>query len=111
MGADGGMLDRLGAVKNEREFEEIRPDLLAYIKKQKVDKETKKMLTNIAKGTFQPVRGRANAAIKIISSLKANSVMESFDDFASSILSNIKFDSKDYELDLMELNEKVKRTK
>lgn len=105
MGSDGGMLDRLGMIKNEREFEEIRPDLIAYIKKQKVDKETKKMLTDIAKGTFQPVRGRANAAIKIISSLKANSIMESFDDFASSILENIKFDINDFKLDLMEISE------
>lgn len=107
LGSDGGMLDRLKHVKSEKGFEELRPELISYIKKQKIDKDTKKMLTNIANGPFQAVRGRANAAIKIMSSLKSANITESvdFDDFAASIMANISFDENDFRLDMMEIVE------
>jgi hypothetical protein len=112
LGSDGGMLDKLGNIKNEREFEDLRPEIIKYIKKQKIDKDTKKMLVDVAKGPFQAIRGRANAAVKIMSSLKSANITESFDDFVNGYISNCKFNTTDFKLDLMEINEvKNKRNK
>jgi hypothetical protein len=98
------MMDRMSGIKNEREWEELRPDLIAYLKKQKIDKIKKDMLINIAKGPFQAIRGRANAAIKIISSLKMENITESFDELASRYASSFDFDMNDFMIDLQEVH-------
>lgn len=102
-GSGDSMISRLESVKNEREWEELKPDLLTYIKKQKIDKDRKKMLSDIAKGPFQAVRGRANAAIKIISALKSASIMESFDELAAMYASSFQYDENDFLIDLLEV--------
>jgi hypothetical protein len=98
------MMDRMSKIKNEREWEELRPDLIAYLKKQKIDKIKKDMLINIAKGPFQAIRGRANAAIKIISSSKTENITESFDELASRYASSFNLDVNDFMIDLQEVN-------
>lgn len=105
LGSGDGMVKRLEQVKNEREFEEIRPDLINYLKKLKIDKPRRDMLINTAKGPFQAIHGRATAAIKIVSALKADNITESFDDVAGRILSRFSFDMDDYKIDLMEITE------
>ena len=97
------MIDRLEGIKNEKEWDELRPDLLKYIKKQKIDKDRKKMLNDLAKGPFQAIRGRASAAIKIVSALKAAAITESFDELASIYASSFNFDRTDFLLDLQEV--------
>jgi hypothetical protein len=107
--SDGGMLDRLGNIKNEREWEEIRPDLISYIKKLKLPKETKNEMVKIANSAFLPVKNRSNSAFKLRSMLKSYQIEESFDDFAARILQSTEFDEIDYKLDLMEvISEKSK---
>jgi hypothetical protein len=99
-----GMITRMGKIKNEREWEEIRPDLIAYLKDQKIDKNKKDMLINLANGPFQATRGKANAAIKIISSLKVENINESFDELASKYASSFNLDMNDFLIDLQEVN-------
>lgn len=98
------MMVRMGAVKNEREWEELRPDLIKYLKKQKIDKAKKDMLVNMAKMPFQAIRGRANTAVKIISSLKAENITESFDELASKYASSFNLDINDFTIDLQEVH-------
>lgn len=98
------MITRMGKVKNEREWEELRPDLIAYLQKQKIDKNKKAMLINLANGPFQATRGKANAAIKIISSLKVENITESFDELASKYSSSFNLDINDFLIDLQEVN-------
>ena len=102
-GSGDNMMQRLESIKNEREWEEIRPDLLSYIKKQKIDKDRKKMLSDIAKGPFQAIRGRANAAIKIMSALKSAAITESFDELATKYASSFNYDENDFLIDLLEV--------
>lgn len=99
-----GMITRMGKIKNEREWEELRPDLIAYLEEQKIDKNKKDMLINLAKGPFQATRGKANAAIKIISSLKVENINESFDELASRYASSFNLDINDFLIDLQEVN-------
>lgn len=110
LGVGDNMINRLGQVKNEKQFDDIRPDLIDYLKKLKMDKSRRDMLIGIAKGPFQAIRGRATAAVKILNSLKADNITESFDSIAGSILERFSFDEDDYKLDLMEiLEEKSKK--
>lgn len=100
----GGMIQRLENIKNEKQWEELRPDLIKYIKKQKIDKDRKKMLNDIAKGPFQAIRGRANAAIKIISALKSAAITESFDELACMYAESFSdIDMNDFLIDLQEV--------
>lgn len=103
LGGGDNMMQRLEGVKNEKEWEELRPDLQKYIKKQKIDKDRKKMLTDLSKGPFQAIRGRASAAIKIISALKAAAITESFDELAASYASSFDVDMNDFLIDLQEV--------
>lgn len=110
IGSGDSMIQRLEQVKTDKGFDELRPDLISYLKKLKIDKDRKKILVDIANGPFQATRGRATAAIKIISMLKADNITESFDDIAGNILQQFSFDEDDYKLDLMEvLEEKSKK--
>lgn len=106
-----GMMARMNAIKNEREWEEIRTDLIAYLKKQKIDKDKKKMLIDIAKGPFQAIRGKANAAVKIISSLKVENITESFDQIANKYASSFNLDINDFFIDLQEVGTLIKKRK
>lgn len=103
LGGGDDMIQRLEGVKNEKEWEEIRPDLLTYLKKQKIDKDRKKMLTDLAKGRFPAIRGRANAAIKLVTALKAAAITESFDELANSYASSFDVDINDFMIDLQEV--------
>lgn len=105
------MIQRLEAVKNEKEWEELRTDLLQYIKKQKIDTDRKKMLSDIAKGSFQPIRGRASAAVKIISALKAAAITESFDELAASYINECNIDVNDFLIDLQEVKVLMEKSK
>jgi DNA-binding FrmR family transcriptional regulator len=111
IGSGDNMMQRLEGIKNEREWDEIRPDLIKYIKKQKIDKDRKKMLVDLAKGPFQAIRGRASAAIKIITSLKADSIKESFDQLAASYASSFDIDMNDFLIDLQEVKSLISRRK
>jgi hypothetical protein len=103
LGGGDDMIQRLEGVKNEKEWEEIRPDLLVYLKKQKIDKDRKRMLTDLAKGRFQAIRGRANAAIKLVTALKAAAITESFDELANKYASSFNVDLNDFMIDLQEV--------
>jgi hypothetical protein len=103
LGGGDDMIQRLEGVKNEKEWEEIRPDLLTYLKKQKIDKDRKKMLTDLAKGRFQAIRGRANAAIKLVTALKAAAITESFDELANAYAASFDVDINDFMIDLQEV--------
>jgi hypothetical protein len=108
--SDGGMLDRLGNVKNEREWDELLPDLLTYINGLKLPKEIKKEMEKLANSAFLPVKNRPTSAFKLRTMLKNHQIEESFDDFAARILQSTEFDEIDYKLDLMEvLSEKSKK--
>lgn len=97
------MVTRLGDIKNEREFEEIQPDLLNYIKGLKISKEQKAALKSLASGPFVTRKGAPNAAFKIRSSLKASQISESFDEVAQNILKGISFDEDEYKCDMIEM--------
>jgi hypothetical protein len=97
------MIQRLGTIKNEKEWEDLRPDLTSYIKKQQIDKDRKKMLMDMVKAPFQPIRGRVNTAVKILSALKAAAITESFDELAAMYASSFNFDRTDFLLDLQEV--------
>jgi hypothetical protein len=99
------MMERLEKIKSEGEWEEIRPELIKYIKKQKIDKDRKKMLVDLAKGPFQAIRGKISTAIKIISALKAENITESFDELANMYASSFIFDQNDFLLDLQEVKQ------
>jgi len=103
LGKGDDMMQRLENVKNEKEWEELRSDLIAYIKKQKIDKDRKKMLTDMAKGRLQAIHGRASAATKLISALKAAAITESFDELANSYASSFDIDLNDFMIDLQEV--------
>ncbi len=97
------LLDRLAHIKNEREYEEIKPELIEYIDHADISKDLKKSLTAVANGPFLPRKGRSNAAVKIRSSLNSARLSESFDSYAGRILKESIIDTTDYELDLLEL--------
>jgi len=61
------------------------------------------MLTDLAKGRFQAIRGRANAAIKLITALKAAAITESFDELANKYASSFDVDLNDFKIDLQEV--------
>lgn len=103
LGKGDDMIQRLENVKNEKEWEELRSDLIAYIKKQKIDKDRKKMLTDMAKGRLQAIRGRASAATKLISALKSAAITESFDELANKYASSFNVDINDFMIDLQEV--------
>lgn len=103
LGKGDDMIQKLENVKNEKEWEELRSDLIAYIKKQKIDKDRKKMLTDMAKGRLQAIHGRASAATKLISALKAAAITESFDELANSYASSFDVDLNDFKIDLQEV--------
>lgn len=99
----GGMMDRLGAINNERQFEEIKPDLLEYIDGLEVDDIQKNALRQLANGKFVVRKGAPNAAFKIRSSLKSSQITESFDSYARRILQVNRFDHDDYKLNMIEV--------
>jgi hypothetical protein len=99
------MVKRLENVKTEKQFEDLRPDLINYIKSLKIDKFKKDTMVNIANQPFAPIRGRATSAVKLIAMLKADNITESFDDFFEQILSEFSYDEDDYKLDMMEIVE------
>jgi hypothetical protein len=99
----GGMFDRLGSINNERQFEELKPELLKYIEGLDLDEGQKRAVQQLANGKFVVRKGAPNAAFKIRSLLKTAQITESFDDFATRILRSSQFDSDDYKLDMIEL--------
>jgi len=105
VGSGDGMVKRLENVKTEKQFEDLRPDLINYIKSLKIDKFKKDTMVNIANQPFAPIRGRATSAVKLIAMLKADNITESFDDFFEQILSEFSYDEDDYKLDMMEIVE------
>ena len=101
-GADN-ILKRLQNVKTDKQFEDIRPDLVEYIEKLDVDANYKKMLLSLANGPFTSSRG-ANAAIKIVSSLKSRDIsLESFDNIFEKIINEKAWDEDDFKIDTMEI--------
>jgi hypothetical protein len=101
--SEEGMLGRLGAINNERQFDEIKPELMAYIDDLELDDTQKNALRQLANGKFVVRKGAPNAAFKIRSSLKSSQIEESFDDYAAKLLSKSRFDVDDYKLDMIEL--------
>lgn len=99
----GGMMDRLGAINNERQFEELKPALLEYIDGLELDDTQKNALRQLANGKFVVRKGSPNAAFKIRSSLKSSQITESFDDYASKLLAANRFDIDDYKLNMIEV--------
>lgn len=97
------MLSKLGNIKNEREFEEIRPELVQYIDSQPISDDQKNSLRALANGKFVTRKGTPNAAFKIRSSLKSSQLSESFDSFAGSVLIKTGVDQDDFALDLIEI--------
>lgn len=99
-----GMMDKLGHVKNEREWEEIKPELQKYIKGLKdISKDQKNSLIGLAKGPFLTRKGAANTPFKIRSSLKSAQIAESFDNLVGSYLLSTSVDHNDFKLDMIEL--------
>jgi hypothetical protein len=105
VGKGDGMVKRLENVKTEKQFEDLRSELLDYIKKLKIDKFKKDTMLNIAKQPFTPTRGKATAAVKLIGMLKSDNITESFDNLYESIIGNVSYDEDDYKLDMMEIIE------
>lgn len=97
------MITRLSHVKSEREFEELKPELLEYIKSAKLDKMQKDAINNIANGKFVARKGAPNAAVKIRSLLKTANVNESFDFIFNNRLKGTKFNNTDFKLNIMEV--------
>jgi len=97
------MMERLGNVKNEREFEELRPDLITYLKSQKLPKDQKNSLIALANGPFLSRKGAANTPFKIRSSLKSSQISESFEEIMRRSLEGCSFDETDFKLDVIEL--------
>lgn len=97
------MMNRLGAISNERQFDEIKPELLNYIDSLEIDDVQKNALRQLANGKFVARRGTPNAAYKIRSSLKSSQITESFDTLASRYLFSNRFDIDDYKLNMIEV--------
>jgi hypothetical protein len=99
----GGMFDRLGSVNNERQFDELKPELMEYINGLDLDEGQKRAVSQLASGKFVVRKGAPNAAFKIRSLLKTAQITESFDDYASRILRQTRFDVDDYKLNMIEV--------
>lgn len=98
-----GMMARLGNISNERQFDEIKPELLNYIDGLELDETQKNALRSLANGKFVVRKGAPNAAFKIRSSLKSSQITESFDDYAARIIQSARFDIDDYKLNMIEV--------
>jgi hypothetical protein len=113
-GADS-MVKRLANVKSETQFENLKPELLEYIDELDVPTAQKSMIKSIANGPFVTRKGSANAAIKIMSSLRSANIEESFDKRFEKIILEKNWDDDDFKLDVMEilcdLSKKNKRIK
>lgn len=99
----GGMFDRLGAINNERQFEELKPALIEYVDGLDLDEGQKRAIKQLANGKFVVRRGAPNAAFKIRSLLKTAQITESFDDYAIKILRSSQINYDDYKLDMIEV--------
>lgn len=97
----GSMVDRLGDIKTEAQFDAIKPDLIAYLDTLTIPQ--KEQLKGIANGPFITRKGAANAAVKLRSSLISSNITESFDDLAASILSSHQYDEDDFKINLVEM--------
>lgn len=104
----GGVLGTLRTVRNEREFEELKPALTEYINELESDESFKNMMLGIVNGPFK-VGNRANAAVKLSSALKADNiedeetVKESFDNIFSNIIKEKVCDEDDFKINIMEV--------
>lgn len=103
------MLKKLSDVKNEAQFDNMRPEILEYIKGLKLPKESKNGLKQLANGPFVVRKGAPNAAFKLRSMLVASSITESFDEYSEKILKSVDFDEDSFKLDLMEVTQRKKR--
>jgi hypothetical protein len=101
-GADS-MVKRLANVKSETQFINLKPELLEYIDELDVPMTQKSMIKSIANGPFITRKGSANAAIKIMSSLRSANIEESFDNFFTKIVNEKVWDDDDFKLDVMEV--------
>ncbi len=101
--SEDGVLGRLAHINNERQFEEIKPELLAYIDTLELDDVQKNALRQLANGKFVVRKGAPNAAFKIRSSLKSSQITESFDSYLSQVLASNRYDEDDYKLDMIEI--------
>jgi len=101
--ADGGILGKLDSVKSELQFDNIKPELIEYIQGLEVSDTYRSALMSIVNGKFETRKGSPNAAFKIKSSLKSMNLTESFDDYASRILSSYQIDEDDFKIDLVEM--------
>ena len=100
------MLDKLSTIRTEAQFDEFRPELIAYLQNINTGVSHKNMLLGMAKGPFITRKGSANAATKISSSLRASNIKESFDDLTSKLLKSYRYDEDNFKINLMEVLQK-----
>lgn len=98
-----GILKRLSDVKTETQFDLIKPELIEYINDLDQSVSFKSMLLGLANGSFIGRRGSANAAIKIMSALRASNIEESFDKLFEKLINEKVWNDDDFKLDIMEV--------
>lgn len=105
LSASGGdsMVKRLANIKSETQFENLKPELLEYINDLEINDQQKNMIKAVANGPFITRKGSANAAIKIMASLRASNITESFDDTFNKLISQKIWDNDDFKIDTMEI--------
>jgi hypothetical protein len=104
----GGILGKLDSIKNEREFENLKPELLKYIEGLDISDTQKSALNSLVNGKFISRKGSPNAAFKIRSSLKASQITEKFDRYTDKVLESLEFDVDDFKIDMIEVFSKRK---
>lgn len=98
---EGSMIDKLGDIKTEAQYDAIKPELVSYLNTLSIPQ--KDQLINVANGPFISRKGAANAAVKIRSSLVSSNITESFDEMAQRLLSESSIDENDFKINLVEL--------
>lgn len=98
---EGSMIERLGDIKTEAQYDAIKPELVSYLNTLTISQ--KDQLITVANGPFIARKGAANAAVKIRSSLVSSNITESFDEMAERLLSESSIDENDFKINLVEL--------
>jgi hypothetical protein len=105
------MVKKLANVKTEAQFDNLKPELVDYINNLEAPITQKNMLLKTVNGPFISRKGSANAAVKIMSSLRASNIDESFDNIFGKLINEKTWIDDDFKIDTMEVLSLISKSK
>lgn len=98
-----GILDRLKNVKSEKQFQDLKPELIGFVNRLGLPDFKVKNIMEIINGKFLNRSNSDNSATKIMKDLGKTVQTEAFDDYVNSILQENTYDEDDFKINVMEV--------